>query len=201
MHAYLFIGKDSSSENQINLLKKKFNVQVYFFPFQKIEDVRILNNFIQLKVTKPTLIYLSKIDNASLQALNAFLKNLEEPQENLYFFLTAENFYKIPSTIISRCQIIKDTNSSNQIDTPEAEIFFKKSIGEKFSLIDKIKKRDQAVNLVLALIIFFHQKLLQKNSDTIYLSKNLSRSLNCFRNLSANGNIGLQLTNLIINLV
>ena len=46
------------------------------------------------------------VEKMSLQASNAFLKILEEPPENTFFLLIAENEEEILPTIISRCQIV-----------------------------------------------------------------------------------------------
>ena len=46
------------------------------------------------------------IEKMSNQASNAFLKILEEPPKNTYFFLIAENQDEILPTIVSRCQIV-----------------------------------------------------------------------------------------------
>lgn len=48
---------------------------------------------------------------------NAFLKLLEEPPKNVYFFMTCENTQKLLVTILSRCTVIKikDENKFNDV--------------------------------------------------------------------------------------
>src|SRR4030065_2729676 len=90
MHAYLLVGQDNSNlKNKISNLAKKLHAKIMEFPLSKIDDTRSLNNLIRLSFSEPTLIVCSNIHEAGDEALNALLKNLEEPQENIYFDLTA----------------------------------------------------------------------------------------------------------------
>lgn len=52
------------------------------------------------------VISISHIDKATISAGNALLKTIEEPPQNTYFILTAENIKKIPKTLLSRCTVI-----------------------------------------------------------------------------------------------
>ena len=47
---------------------------------------------------------------------NKILKFLEEPQENIYAILLTENFEKILSTIVSRCQVLNFTFPKEEED-------------------------------------------------------------------------------------
>ena len=111
MHAYLLISQNSNLKPQIDDLAKKLHAKIMDFPLVKIEDVRNLNNLIRLSFAEPTLIVSENIHEAGEEALNAFLKNLEEPQENIYFVLTAPSVRKVLPTIVSRCQIVKILNT------------------------------------------------------------------------------------------
>ena len=91
-------------------LAKKLHAKILEFPLSKIDDVRSLNNLIRLSFDEPTLVVSENIHEATEEALNAFLKNLEEPQENIYFVLTAPSTRKVLPTIVSRCEIVKSTN-------------------------------------------------------------------------------------------
>lgn len=57
--------------------------------------------------TEPQLYIFYDFDTASLEAQNAFLKTLEEKQENVHFILIVKNVYKLLPTIVSRSNIIK----------------------------------------------------------------------------------------------
>jgi DNA polymerase III gamma/tau subunit len=93
MHAYLLIGTDSEKlKAKSDELAKKLHAKIMEFPLVKIDDVRSLNNLIRLSFNEPTLIVCQNIHEAGEAALNAFLKNLEEPQENI-----ADNSLKMRS--------------------------------------------------------------------------------------------------------
>src|SRR3990167_9092947 len=111
MHAYLIVSTDDEKrEAKVEELTKKLRAKALMFSLAKIEDARALNSFTNLKVDSPTAIIINSVEEATDEAANAFLKNLEEPQEELYFILTAESIHKVLPTIVSRCQIVKVNN-------------------------------------------------------------------------------------------
>jgi len=61
---------------------------------------------------KNKVILVSGLDKISLDGLNGFLKILEEPPQNTFFFLTTDFLHSVPMTIQSRCLGIK-------IETPK----------------------------------------------------------------------------------
>ena len=115
MHAYLLINQDLNVKSQIEDLAKKLNAKMLSFPIVKVEDTRNLNDLIRLSFNEPTLIICERINEAGDEALNAFLKNLEEPQENIYFALTAPSVRKVLPTIVSRCEIVKIRSTNIEI--------------------------------------------------------------------------------------
>ena len=52
--------------------------------------------------TQPRFVLINDIDLLNINSINALLKILEEPNDNIYFLLINNN-KKIPSTILSRC--------------------------------------------------------------------------------------------------
>ena len=203
MHAYLLVGNNSEElKNKSEELAKSFNAKIMEYPLEKIEDVRNLNNFLRLTVTEPTLIYVPNIHEAGIEALNAFLKNLEEPQDNLYFVLTAPSIRKVLPTIVSRCQIIKSTNNQIIKSTNDgAEEFMKKTLAEKILETDKIKDREVAVEFVTNLINNLHTLIHTNGVDYKSTIKNIEIMTTTLNNLKKNGNINLQLTNMVISLI
>jgi hypothetical protein len=185
MHSFLIIGSSDGTD-----LAKKLSAKLIPYTINKIEDVRNLNNFTRLSLTEKTLIFIQDINDATPEALNAFLKNLEEPQENLYYGLTAPSARKVLPTIVSRCQVIKIKDATREI-TNEKEIkeFLAFSVGQRLAFFDKIRDRDKACGFVESLIFFLHDKKDLGNMEL--LIKTLTR-------LKANGNVNLQLTNLAI---
>ncbi len=203
MHAYLLVGSEKEKlKIKSQELAKSFNAKILDYPIVKIEDVRNLNNFLRLAVLEPTAILIENIENAGTEALNAFLKNLEEPQDNLYFILTTSSASKVLPTIVSRCQVIKITNNQITKSTNEvSEKFLTMTTGQKFKEIDKIKDRGLALDFVNNLTDTLHVALHESDADLNKVSKNLRITVKTQNNLQANGNIGLQLTNMVISLI
>jgi DNA polymerase III delta prime subunit len=201
MHAFLIVGNSGEGiKSKIEDLRKKLQAKILEFPLSKIEDVRNLNNLIRLSFDEPTLIVSERIHEAGEEALNAFLKNLEEPQENIYFAITTPAIGKVLPTIVSRCQIIKSTNLQiyKSANDEGVEKFLGMTIGEKLGYIDKIKDRQEAIGLVENTVNLLHGKL---HSDTVkysYIASALEAATETLTRLKANGNVNLQLTNFVI---
>lgn len=201
MHAYLLVSQNADLKPQIGELAKKLKAKILEFPLIKIDDVRNLNNLIRLSFDEPTLIVSTNIHEAGEEALNAFLKNLEEPQENIYFALTATTTRKVLPTIVSRCQIIRTINDSQPtINNEEVEEFLKMPVGEKLSYIDKIKDREKAIELAENTVNLLHSKLHGKEVKYSVTAKNIEAAAETLTRLKGNGNVNLQLTNMVINL-
>ena len=191
MHAYLLIGPSSEElKNESKKLAKKLGAKVVEFPLKKIEDVRSLNNLIRLSITEPTLVVSENIHEATTEALNAFLKNLEEPQANLHFALTAPTARKVLPTIVSRCQIIKIQYQVSSIEFPqEISEFLTMKTGQRLAFFDKIRDRNEAIGVIENLIFYLHEKKEFTNMEIL---------LKTLTGLKANGNVNLQLANLAI---
>src|SRR3990167_4171214 len=174
MHAFLIVGTDKESvQTKIEELVKKLKVKTLEFPLSKIEDARSLNSFTNLKITSPTAIIINSIEEATPEAVNAFLKNLEEPQEDLYYILTTESVHKVLPTIISRCQVIKIADSGQRIANSEIQKFLDMSVGEKLAYTDPIKDRGEAKLFVRGLIDSLHQSLHNGNGGFSQTADNL----------------------------
>ncbi|MEK7112141.1 MAG: hypothetical protein AAB875_02325 [Patescibacteria group bacterium] len=202
MHAYLIVGKGRTLEEKVQGLAKKLKAKIFEYPLSTIEDVRALNSFTSLSVEGPTALFVRGVDEATHEALNAFLKNLEEPQENLYYILTAPSYHKILPTILSRCQLIRaEKYQQSDSDTKLATDFLKMSVAEKISQVDKIKDREKAIEFLSQLTQALHEILTRKGGDYSSLAKNLRAFELAGERLRANGNVTLQLTNMVLSLV
>jgi DNA polymerase III delta prime subunit len=193
MHAYLIVGQTNDNfDSEVESLAKKIPAKVMDFPLQKIDDVRSLNSLIRLSFSTPTLIVAKNIHLAGEEALNALLKNLEEPQENIYFALTAPSDHAVLPTIVSRCQIVKTVNSVKEIvNESESDKFVAMTKSEKLTVLDKIKDREAAINFIENLIFFLHSRQDFTNMETVNTT---------LVNLKKNGNVSLHLTNLVVML-
>lgn len=77
-----------------------------------VDEIRELKNkinFVPNKL-KYKVYIIDEVHMLSTGAFNALLKTLEEPPEYVIFILATTDFYKVPKTIVSRCQIIEFKN-------------------------------------------------------------------------------------------
>lgn len=203
MHAYLIVTTNNQlPTSNINKLTKELKVkEILEIPLQKIDDVRVLGRFTKLKLSKPTAIILRNIEGATAEATNAFLKNLEEPQDNLYYILTATSIHKVLPTIVSRCQIITVNSQQTTTNNEEIENFLEMTVGQKLAYLDKIKDRKEAIAFLENLILNYHQKLHQTTDNYGEIAQNIDQIGKILNNIKANGNVTLQLANMAVNAV
>jgi len=203
MHAYLIVGGENVASQKALELAKTLKAKVLEFPLQKIEDVRALGSYVSLIIDQPTAVLAKSVETATAEAMNAFLKNLEEPQEGLFYILTCSNTKSLPPTIISRCQIItlgRPQDSSNEVKS-FAQSFLEAPQGTRLKLVADIKERQEALSFVTNFILGCHGLMVQgKGQHTIY-SKAIRTASFTKAALEANGQIGIQLTNLVCSLV
>ncbi len=192
MHAYLIVGaNDQDLKVKINELTTKLGAVKMLFRLQKIEDARELKNLVKFSFSEKTALILENIDSSTVECLNAFLKNLEEPNKNIIYVLTARNLGNVLPTIVSRCQIIRINGQKLTVNDKAIKEFLSQSINKKIEIIGKIKDRTEAIDFVEDLII------LEKENNN-YL--NMQNFLETLKNLKLNGNVSLQLTNLIVRM-
>jgi len=196
MHAYLIIGSGIGLKTKIE--EKTKQGKTVEFLFTKISDVRELSKFTKFKLTEKTAIVLKDFDSASEEAQNAFLKALEEPQENLTYILTVNNIDHVLATIVSRCEVIEVQSEKLEIkseDKDQISKFINAEVGEKLKITSTINKRDEGTHFIKNLILVTHETFLEK-PEMANIMENANKTL---RNLEANGNVQLQLTNFVIN--
>jgi hypothetical protein len=193
MHACLIVGE---AEEYISRIESK-KIEL---PFVKISDSRDLSNFVRLKLTEKTTLILRDFDKSSEEAQNAFLKSLEEPQENLAFVLTATDIDGVLPTIVSRCEVKEMRNGRLDLRDEEREeiaSFMRGGIGERLEIVSGITKRDEALSFLRNLILLGHEAVINGQFSIYNLPKEALRTLG---NLERNGNVALQLTNFVLNI-
>jgi len=159
MHAFLIVGTNNEELKTKSLkLAEKLKAKIMEFPMAKIADTRELRNITKLTFNSPTAILINSIDTITEEAGNAFLKNLEEPQENIYYILTAASLKSILPTIISRCEVIKLTDKLKFVTN-------NKNLKPTLAIIDKIKDREEAKEFVQNLIEVAHFNLLNSENN------------------------------------
>jgi len=177
MHAFLLINSNP------NEFAKKQNAKVIPFTLQKMEDARELKKFVKFSFAEKTAIVIKNIDTITPEAGNAFLKNLEEPNKNLIYILTADNLKNVLPTIVSRCQIVKLSTVYSLQPTVNKTVNYKDVLN--------IKDRTEAIKFIENLIYLDHEKNIFQNQENY---------LQSLKNLKANGNVSLQLLNLVVKM-
>jgi len=203
MHAYLIIGTNTKKVEKIidSILKKKGAKQVEF-ELQKIAHVRELSSFTNLKISEKTAVVVKNIDTATTEALNAFLKNLEEPQENLIYILTAQTTYRILPTIVSRCEIV--TTGKKEIDektVKKMKAFLSLSSEKQLIIIKDIRSREESLEFLENIIYSSNNLLKKEKKGQAKLAHILKNATIARERIIANANPTLQLTNFVLQVV
>jgi len=198
MHAFLILNFSANQTQIPKIIGHKEITTILEFPGSSVTEIRELRQFTSLSVPKPTIIYIPNIDWSSREAQNALLKSLEEPQPNLYFVLTANNKQAVADTILSRCKVIN--LAPQKLGTTNAkalaEKFLKSSPGGKILAVNKIKNRDEAQVFLNQLLLGTHQLFIKSPG----LANDLAQIESALEALKGNGNVHLQLTNMIVAL-
>jgi DNA polymerase III delta prime subunit len=202
MHAYLVVGRNKNKKDkEVQKLLKKHKSKAIEYSLESIGSVRDLARFTKLSLSEKTAILVKEIDNASHPALNAFLKNLEEPQENLIYILTASTVHSVLPTIASRCQLIKVAEEkSDRATIMLSKNFIESGVGERLIAIDKIRSRDAAIDFINSFIEGLHQIIVSENDNYKKLAKSAEITQDTLEALKENGNVTLQLTHFAINI-
>ncbi len=199
MHAFLFVGGSTEiRKKKVLEFAQKGGLKTLEFPIEKISDVRELAGFTKFSENTPTAILVNNIENATTEALNAFLKNLEEPRDNLIYILNAKNEYSLIPTIISRCQIIRVAAENKDQDGKKARDFLTMTVGEKYKVLEGFSKREEAVNFIEELTLSAHKEMVVSKENLPEIVRLIKAGQNSINNLNMNGNVGLNLTNLAV---
>ena len=124
-----------------------------------VEEIRRIRDSVSLMpgISKYKVYIIDEVHMLSTGAFNALLKTLEEPPAHVIFILATTEFYKIPETIVSRCQCFNFGRISNneiveklkciveseniKIDVDVLELIAKYSDGglrDSISMLDKL---------------------------------------------------------------
>ena len=82
-----------------------------------VDEIRDLRDKVNLVPTygKYKVYIIDEVHMLTTQAFNALLKTLEEPPSHIVFILATTEFYKIPITVVSRCQKFQFLKFSNDV--------------------------------------------------------------------------------------
>lgn len=179
MHAYLLITKKPVGEAEVRKLAPDIEL-IIPFSVEKIADTKELIRQTSISYSKKTAFLLNDFDQASVEAQNAFLKSLEEAQENVVYILSAEREEGVLPTIISRCRVIRTKSSyAKASDGQGSEI--------NFETISKITKREEAIEY-LENLLSGQQFKLPENAKLVRAADT------ALTRIKANANPTLQLT-------
>lgn len=199
MHAYLIIG--NNPEIIITDLLNTIGAKRIDYSITKIDDVRDLQKEVKLSLSEKTAYVIKNIHAATESSLNALLKNLEEPQDNLFFILTSHNESSVLPTITSRCQIKYVSNDIPEGSEKDTIEFIKMSTGKKLSYTEKYKDRSDTKIFLTDLIKSFHQLLHKYPARASVLANYIEQFTVTLNRVEANGNVNLHLTNMVLSLV
>ena len=104
--------------------KSKNHIDVYFakgkgktdgIPVEEIREINRDTAVIAHEANKKVYILENADKRMGVESMNAFLKTLEEPSQDILFILTAENTKAMPVTVLSRCTVLT-LEQSDELD-------------------------------------------------------------------------------------
>ncbi len=200
MHAFLLIG-DRGKNKKIKEISGKDISGLISIDLKKINDVRELQSLTKYESQNEKYYLLNDFQNATTEAMNAFLKILEEPNENINFILCATEDKNILETITSRCRIVRLGYEEDSENIKFAEKFLKADINKKLELLHSISGKDDALDFLSKLIEGCHPIMLRKGGDSEKIAQIIESSISAKREILGNANVSIALTKLTIDLV
>ena len=169
-----------------------------------IEQIRNVISDTRTKQKTARYIVIRQAEKMTLEACNAFLKSLEEPNENYHYILQTENLSNIIPTIRSRAEIFI-LRINNPLDAAPAATDEIKNLAKRMLVAkdkdyigimnDIVKKKDNVREIaleVLSTAIEISYKSYFKTNNPMFLKK-IPKLVKTHENISANGNIKLHL--------
>jgi len=167
-----------------------------------IEQVRDTLKMLLTKQTGERFVLVRPADKMGEEAMNAFLKNLEEPKDKVHFVLITSNLSVILPTIISRAEVYflkqpGDIDGPLKADAKIVEVAKRVLVAKPADLPELAeelaKKKDRAYVLeVLAVTIEMARKSYFKTGKVAFLNK-VPKLLEAYDNITKNGHIKLHL--------
>ena len=169
-----------------------------------IEQIRELILDLSLREKEDKYVVFRFADDLGIEASNAFLKIMEEPNEKIHFILLTDAPSKLLPTIISRAEIFflrqgNTISSSIDVDEKTKEIAKKLLVvrgNDLVSLAEEISKkkpnpRSFALDVVGASIEILYKSYFLTNKD-VFLKK-IPKFLELYDCLLKNGHLKLQI--------
>ena len=169
-----------------------------------IEQVRDVISRLNVKQLKDQFIIIRPAEALGEEAANAFLKNLEEPQDKVHFVLVTDEPTKLLPTVLSRSAVyyLRSANRPDNEIKANAEI---KALAKRLLvakpvdlpvLADEIVKKKDGVRTYTLLVLETAIEMLYKSyfitNKDIFVKK-LPSFLLAYENIEKNGHIKLHL--------
>lgn len=150
-----------------------------------IDKVREAQNFLSKRplISKKKLLLINEAQKLSLDAQNALLKTLEEPNDSSQIVLLVGKEDDVIGTIISRCQkvIVKDNFSPDKKMEELAEKFAASRVGERLALIEENKDiftdKKEAIDFLDTLMYCLRKNLTKDNAKFINVALKVQSDL------------------------
>lgn len=183
-HHFYLIESDGSDKDKAEAIlkeldfKKEISKNFFFFEYQSfgIDDARKVRAQALLKGEEHARVFVLSFFSITNDASQALLKILEESPEGVIFFVFVPSLFQVPETIISRAHVVPlSENNIEESYEKIAEVFFKKSVTDRFSQIEKLLKgtkdekplRNKGLILLHAIERYAHEKK-EKLPDTFF---------------------------------
>lgn len=181
-----------------------------------ISDIRRLQKqlyFMPLK-SPAKIIVLQHADTLTIEAQNALLKILEEPPTNTFIFLLVQTTESLLPTILSRCTIVKLTDTKSALPAKEMDTYLqlittllsKKLEGQLYYAQEFGKTKEESVSFLEKLMLTLRTQILaslEKNTTGFPLQKSLTLMELCMQThrviKTTNTNPRLSLENLFLS--
>lgn len=169
-----------------------------------IEQVRDVTSLLLKRQLTDIFVVVRPADSLNLEAANALLKNLEEPQNKVHFVLVTDAPSRLLPTILSRASLYflrPSVDAVRGVNTDEVTIALAKKLiaakpHEIMALAEEITRKKtntrQSVLDVLGVAIEVLYKTYLINKKTVFLKK-LPKFLAAYDAINKNGHIKLHL--------
>ncbi|MBQ6313803.1 hypothetical protein IJI29_03055 [Candidatus Saccharibacteria bacterium] len=168
-----------------------------------VEQIREVAGLVMARQTSDRYIIIRPAEKLSDVAANAFLKNLEEPNDKVHYILITNHLSKILPTILSRAEIylLKEKWNYKEIEGGEKEkMLAKKLIAAKSSDLVSVAEeiaskkngvREYALEVVRIAIEMLYKTYFMTEKEAFI--KKLPKFLDLYDNLEHNGHIKLHI--------
>lgn len=150
-------GKEDWKNYLIKVEEEKNLLEVWWKKYLIMWAREIADYMSRTPVWKYKIVFIENIERMNINAINAMLKNFEEPPKHTFIFATSSNKNKLLDTIISRATII------NMFALSKDD--FKTFLEENMIILDENK-----FNVLYAVSwwrIWLAKKLLEENNDLL----------------------------------